>query len=64
MESKLTHKLFQQQIGKITILQTKVRDIKNNLIELKERCSRLFKAQCFNPTASTGNTLLVLHKSS
>ena len=31
MESKLTHKLFQQQIGKITILQTKVRDNKNNL---------------------------------
>ena len=31
MESKLTHKLFQQQIGKITILRTKVRDIKNNV---------------------------------
>ena len=64
MEGKLTHKLFQQQIGKITILQTKVRDIKNNLTELKEKCSRIFKAQCFNPTASTGNTLHVLHNSS
>ena len=64
MERKLTHKLFEQQIGKITILQTKVRDIKNNLTELKEKCSRLFKTQYSNPTASTGNTLLVLHKSS
>ena len=28
-----THKVFEQQIGKITILQTRVRDINKNLME-------------------------------
>jgi len=46
-----THKLFEQQIGKITILQTRVRDINNSLTELKEKCSRLFKVQYSKPTS-------------
>ena len=46
-----THKLFEQQIGKITNLQTRVRDINNSLTELKEKCSRLFKVQYSKPTS-------------
>ena len=46
MERKLPIS-YLQQIGKITILQTRVCDINNSLTELKEKCSRLFKGQYF-----------------
>ena len=44
-----THKIFEQPMGKIAILQTRVRDINNNLMELKEKCSRLFTVQYSKP---------------
>ena len=41
-----THKAFEQQIGKIIFLQTRVRDIHGNHFKLKEKCSRLFTVSC------------------
>jgi len=50
-----THKVFEQQIGKITILQTRVRDINKNVMELKEKCSSLSKVQYFKPKSQKRN---------
>ena len=50
-----THKAFEQQIGKITFLQTRVRDIHDNHFKLKEKCSRLFTVSYVKPMSKKGN---------
>ena len=46
---EVTHKAFEDQIGKITVLQTKVGGISNNLDKMKEKCPRLFKVHYSKP---------------
>ena len=48
------HKAFEQQIGKITFLQTRVRDIHDNLFKLKEKFSRLFTVSYVKPMSKKG----------
>ena len=50
-----THKAFEQQVGKIIFLQSRVRDILDNLFKLKEKSSRLFTVSYVKPMSKKGN---------
>ena len=50
-----TLKAFEQKIGKITFLQTRVRNIHNNHFKLKEKCPMLFTVSYVKPMSKKGN---------
>ena len=50
MERKRPKSYLSNRLAKFNILQTRVRDINNNLTELKEKCYRLFKVHYSKPT--------------
>ena len=44
-----THKFFENQSGEVALLHKKVKEINNQLTELQEKCSQLFKGTCSKP---------------
>lgn len=44
-----THKFFETQFGQIKIIYNKVNEIVKQLVELKEKCARMFKATYSKP---------------